>query len=469
MAYPYSLATSYMGETLLSGFNWFDGSDPNHGFVSYSCREVAKSMGLYSIDEYSGVVRLGVDSTNSYALNQGRPSIRLESKQSYNEGLFIADFLHMPPSKCGLWPAFWAYGNDWPNNGEIDIIEGANLNTRNLMSAHTRAGCSQPPLHATRSLARFTGQQRTAECSVGSDNTGCGYEPPAGDATSYGDGFNAVGGGVYAMQWDAESIKLWHFERGMIPSDVVEKRPDPEGWGLPQAVFGGEACDTRSYWRNMNIVLNINFCGDFGGGIWGNSECRNLASTCAEANHTRVLDTRPVTGTIPGFLGTAATRLSASMTTIFTGSASSSCFKSDESFPGFVLFQNATDMTASECAAICMDANTSYAGLFKTDCYCSHYFDDPLMTSIKDDECNHECPGDATQRCGGALQDGLRALSIFDIKEDDPFENVDNIEMPEGADPDVDYTSSYRAPTSSGAYASGSTGTDDDCVCTRFA
>lgn len=29
------------------------------------------------------------------------------------------------------------YGPDWPNNGEIDIIEGANRATRNLISAHT--------------------------------------------------------------------------------------------------------------------------------------------------------------------------------------------------------------------------------------------------------------------------------------------------------------------------------------------
>lgn len=30
----YSLATSYVGESLLSGFNWFDGTDLSNGFVS---------------------------------------------------------------------------------------------------------------------------------------------------------------------------------------------------------------------------------------------------------------------------------------------------------------------------------------------------------------------------------------------------------------------------------------------------
>lgn len=101
----YSLATSYTGESLLSGFNWFDGRDPSNGYVAYQSRSNAEALGLFSVDEETGVVRLGVDHTNTYGLNEGRPSIRLESKAAYNEGLFIADFLHMPPSQCGLWPA----------------------------------------------------------------------------------------------------------------------------------------------------------------------------------------------------------------------------------------------------------------------------------------------------------------------------------------------------------------------------
>jgi hypothetical protein len=30
----YFLDTSYAGDALISGFNWFDGVDPSHGFVS---------------------------------------------------------------------------------------------------------------------------------------------------------------------------------------------------------------------------------------------------------------------------------------------------------------------------------------------------------------------------------------------------------------------------------------------------
>ena len=270
----YSLATSYVGESLLSGFKWFDGHDPSNGYVAYQNRNNAQAQGLFSVDESTGVVRLGVDHTNTYGLNEGRPSIRLESKAVYNEGLFIADFLHMPPSQCGLWPAckshflpysglpetidtnqdtVWSYGTNWPHGGEIDIIEGVNTAHQNIISAHTADGCTQ-----SQSLkGSFSGVQRNVDCAIGSANIGCGFSPPANDTSSYGDGFNAVNGGVYAMQWKSDDIKIWHFERDRIPADIELKKPDPQGWKLPDAVFGGSSCDVRSFFKDMSLVINI--------------------------------------------------------------------------------------------------------------------------------------------------------------------------------------------------------------------
>lgn len=102
----YALAHSYVAESLLSGFNWFDTTDPSNGFVDYQNRENAEKLGLVKVDEFTNATRLGVDYTNTYTTeDEGRPSIRLESKETYDHGLFIADFEHMPPSQCGLWPA----------------------------------------------------------------------------------------------------------------------------------------------------------------------------------------------------------------------------------------------------------------------------------------------------------------------------------------------------------------------------
>ena len=136
----YELATHYAGQSLLDGFSFFTGEDPSGGFVkyvrsqftphrpsaveiptslkggrytgigtlttrSYQSKADALTSGLASINGTTNQVRLGVDSTNSYATNgTGRPSVRLTSDQKFNHGLFIADFAHMPSSACGVWP-----------------------------------------------------------------------------------------------------------------------------------------------------------------------------------------------------------------------------------------------------------------------------------------------------------------------------------------------------------------------------
>jgi hypothetical protein len=87
---------------------------------------------------------IGVDHKSSLLVSNsiGRSSVRIESKQSYTQGLFVVDLKHMPAGACGTWPAFWSLGSGaWPTNGEIDIIEGVNQNSVNKMVLHTDTDC----------------------------------------------------------------------------------------------------------------------------------------------------------------------------------------------------------------------------------------------------------------------------------------------------------------------------------------
>jgi hypothetical protein len=250
----YGLVKSFVGDSLISGFNFISGVDQSHGYVSYQAKDAAKSAGLWDVKNDTVVIRADYEAVTD-PKGEGRMSVRIESEETWTHGLFIGDFAHMPKPACGVWPAFWAYGDDWPNNGEIDIIEGANLAQTNLISGHTSDGCLLPPS----SEAKFSAKKLTDDCAVSWDgsNVGCGYGVPKGGEATYGDGFNSCGGGVYAMEWDEKYIKVWHFQRGSIPADITQKKPTPASWGVPLAVFGGSFCDVDSHFNEMRLVLNI--------------------------------------------------------------------------------------------------------------------------------------------------------------------------------------------------------------------
>jgi len=78
------------------------GPDPTGGYVEYVPYDTAASAGL--VRNGSDLVYLSVDKTNVYTPDgPGRPSVRLESKMTFTEGIFVIDLTHMPAG-CGVWP-----------------------------------------------------------------------------------------------------------------------------------------------------------------------------------------------------------------------------------------------------------------------------------------------------------------------------------------------------------------------------
>ena len=119
----YQLVDSYLPSNFASKFDFITYDDPSHGYVNYVNQSTAESLGLFK--QQDGKIYMGVDHTN-VASGRGRNSIRISSKNVYTHGLFILNVNHMPDPQCGTWPAFWSFGPNWPNSGEIDIIEGKN-------------------------------------------------------------------------------------------------------------------------------------------------------------------------------------------------------------------------------------------------------------------------------------------------------------------------------------------------------
>ena len=162
-----------------------------------------------------------------------------------------------PPSKSvpGVWNlqahnvVSWLIGPNWPNSGEIDIIEGVNDGAHNAMTLHTSDGCS------IIDDGRFTGTLSTTNCYVNapgqSANVGCDIQNQ--DTQSYGNDFNAVSGGVIATEWTSSEINIWFFPRGTTPPDITAGNPNPGTWKEPVAQFQGN-CDVDSHFQNQRIV-----------------------------------------------------------------------------------------------------------------------------------------------------------------------------------------------------------------------
>ena len=252
-------------------WNSANAADPTHGFVDYKPKSDAQSSGL--IDNSGGTYNMRVD--NSSVTPNGRPSVRLTSNKSYQSGLIILELAHMPASACGTWPAFWMVGPDWPNQGEIDIIEGVNQQQTNDMTLHTGPGCS---ISNTNKMTQGSTVASTSCVSGGSNNKGC--QITTDQQNTYGDGFNNAGGGTYATEWTSSGISIYFWSADSAPSDVTNGSPDPSSWSAPIAYFSG-GCDMSTAFTNQQIVFDTTFCGDWadGPGVWAASGC---PKTCTQ-------------------------------------------------------------------------------------------------------------------------------------------------------------------------------------------
>jgi hypothetical protein len=276
----WKLGRTHQGDTFFNDWTFWDRDDPTHGTVRFQNRDASQAAGLIEITSSgNAIMRSGTHDNVDM-----RNGVRIHDNEVFNVNtLLLMDSVHMPIG-CGVWPAWWANGPNWPYGGEIDILEGVNNQARNQATLHTSDGC-------TTSSDIATGQMLSANCGVlNGDNSGCGFADTNND-NSYGKSFNDNRGGVYAMQWVNSGISVWFFPRGSIPADIEADHPMPWTWQKPFAHWSSNTCDTNHYFNNNNAIFDITFCGDWAGsdGAWRGSGCADQTGYGSCSDYVRAV------------------------------------------------------------------------------------------------------------------------------------------------------------------------------------
>ncbi|TGO50203.1 hypothetical protein BOTNAR_0402g00010 [Botryotinia narcissicola] len=278
----YTLVDDYAGTNFFDMFDFYTGADPTTGFVSYTSKEVAgnanSELGVALTKVENGQAYMGVDYVN--VVTTGRPSVRIQSKETYTHGLIIADLAHMPASICGTWPAFWTVNTtNYPRYGEIDILENINEKTVSLQTLHTEEGCYFSGNHYSTQLkdnvTTYNCDDSASSSIFGAQDATSACSGTNSDPNSYGTTFNNNGGGVYAMQWTSDVIRMWNFGPEAIPADITAGTPDPSTWDLPAFTTEGGVCNIDGLFANHKIIFDTTFCGGYAGqtGFWQETTC----------------------------------------------------------------------------------------------------------------------------------------------------------------------------------------------------
>lgn len=83
----------------------------------------AQNAGLVYTNS-NGALIMRTDNTTTLPSGANRNSVRITSKQKVTIGSLVLMDSTLMPYGPTVWPAFWSVGDNWPSQGEIDIVEG---------------------------------------------------------------------------------------------------------------------------------------------------------------------------------------------------------------------------------------------------------------------------------------------------------------------------------------------------------
>ncbi|KAJ7622157.1 glycoside hydrolase family 16 protein [Roridomyces roridus] len=229
----YSRTENIIGSGFFNSFNFEAISDPTQGRVNYVDRTTAQAQNLTFASANTFILRADFKTVISDSSPTGRNSVRIRSNNVYTTHAAVFDIAHMPQS-CGC--------------GEVDIIEGVNDQGANQITLHTSPGCSMP---ATRTQ---TGTSLQLDCNTQvNGNAGCGF---------------------------------WPRNTGNVPANVRAggTSVNTANWGTPTANFPNTQCNLPQFFSGNNIIINLTFCGQWAGAVYGNSGCPSTCNSFVDQN-----------------------------------------------------------------------------------------------------------------------------------------------------------------------------------------
>ena len=114
-------------DTDLSKWNIWTGGAYNNELQLYQAANLQVANGLLTIaakkETVTGPTLPENQAPKSFMFTSGRIECKTNVSASSAQPKVRMIARIKLPTGYGMWPAFWSYGNNWPTNGEIDIME----------------------------------------------------------------------------------------------------------------------------------------------------------------------------------------------------------------------------------------------------------------------------------------------------------------------------------------------------------
>mmetsp|Transcript_32880 Transcript_32880/g.76790 ORF Transcript_32880/g.76790 Transcript_32880/m.76790 type:complete len:491 (-) Transcript_32880:72-1544(-) len=258
----YRLKWSAQGESFFDNWN-FLWEDHNHGSAQYLLEPEAKEESVIEATRNFAIIRAG---RRSPKYKYKRMTTRMESKRSWKYFLTLIKFSHVPYG-CGVWPALFTLAPNvpWPNGGELDILEYVNMDVSKA-SFHTGGECKLSAEKVNKYGPMPDRNNMDYDCVTDyPDRLGCAPNKWMKSGTEW-----AHSPGILATQWTESFLKIFYIPEHEIPQDILADNPSPDKtwddrWLFSYYPFTGTKC----IFEEQKLMMQINFCGDWAGKVWG--------------------------------------------------------------------------------------------------------------------------------------------------------------------------------------------------------